>query len=261
MTDLVKYEEAAIEAAKAAGAMLLAGLNEGERVIEFKGDNDIVTEMDRRAEEMVVEALTSAFPDIAILAEEGGASGPESDLKWIIDPLDGTNSYAHRVPHFCVSIGLEMSGEPAVGVVYNPCLDECFTAVKGKGACLNGKPIRVSATAELKKSLVATGFPYDRATSPENNVNYVAAFIPKIQGIRRMGSAALDLCYTAAGRFDGYWELKLQPWDTAAGALILTEAGGSLTDFDGGAYSIYDKQLLASNGQIHDQMIDVLQQA
>ena len=211
VNDLLQYSEAAVKAARAAGALLLAGLNEGERTIEFKGDNDIVTEMDRRAEEIVSEALSSAFPGIAILAEEEGASGPASEMKWIIDPLDGTNSYAHRVPHFCVSIGLEVSGEPAVGVVYNPCLDECFTAVRGDGACLNGRPIRVSGTEELKRSLVATGFPYDRATSPENNVNYMAAFIPKIQGIRRMGSAALDLCYTAAGRFDGYWELKLQP--------------------------------------------------
>ena len=251
------YLEAALEVATIAGKEILAAQS-GERKVEYKGEIDLVTEMDLRAEEIIKEFFASKFPDIAILAEESGLSGSDSNIRWIIDPIDGTTSYSHGIPHFAVSIALEQDGILEVGVVYNPPLNECFSAIKGEGAFLNGRPIEISATRELKRSLLATGFPYDRATSPDNNVAQFNAFLIKAQGIRRFGSAALDLCYTAAGRFDGYWEMKLKPWDTAAGILILTEAGGKVTDFKGGQYSIYEEYLLTSNGHIHSQMINIL---
>ena len=251
------YLEAAVEVATIAGKEVLAAQS-GERKIEYKGEIDLVTEMDLRAEEIITKFLTSKFPDIAVLAEESGLSGSDSNIRWIIDPIDGTTSYSHGIPHFAVSIALEQEGIVEVGVVYNPPLNECFSAIKGEGTFLNRRPLGVSDTRELKRSLLATGFPYDRATSPENNVAQFNAFLMKAQGIRRFGSAALDLCYTAVGRFDGYWEMKLKPWDVAAGILILTEAGGKVTDYKGGKYSIYDRELLSSNGHIHDQMIDIL---
>lgn len=251
------YLEAAIEVAIIAGKEVLAAQSD-LRKVEYKGEIDLVTEMDLRAEEVIKEFLSSRFPHIGMLAEESGSSGSDSNMRWIIDPIDGTTSYSHGIPHFAVSIALEEEGILEVGVVYNPPLNECFSAIKGGGASLNGRAIAVSDTRELNRSLLATGFPYDRATSPDNNVAQFNAFLMKAQGIRRFGSAALDLCYTAAGRFDGYWEMKLKPWDTAAGILILTEAGGKVTDYKGGKYSIYDRELLCSNGHIHDQMIDTL---
>lgn len=254
------YLEAAIQAATIAGSEILAAQSGGSKV-EYKGEIDLVTEMDLRAEEIIKEFLSSKFPHIGMLAEESGLSGSGSSIRWIIDPIDGTTGYSHGIPHFAVSIALEQDGILEVGVVFNPPLNECFSAIKGEGAYLNGSPIGVSDTREIKRSLLATGFPYDRQTSPDNNVAQFNAFLMKAQGIRRLGSAALDLCYTAAGRFDGYWEMKLKPWDTAAGILILTEAGGKVTDYKGGAYSIYDAELLCSNGHIHDQMIDILKEA
>ena len=253
-----RYIEAAGDAAMKAGALLRDGLYNKEKIIEFKGEIDLVTEMDRQAEDLIKNHLADRFPDVAMLAEEGGESGNFSGRRWIVDPLDGTTSYAHGLPHFSVSIALEEDGEVVAGVVYNPCADECFSAVRGGGASLNGRKINVSGTSSLKRSLLATGFPYDRATSKDNNVDNFKAFILKAQGIRRMGSAALDLCYAAAGRFDGYWEMKLSPWDSAAGSVILKEAGGRITDFSGGPYSIYGKELLVSNGLIHEEMITVL---
>ncbi|MDT8316363.1 MAG: inositol monophosphatase family protein [bacterium] len=256
----ILYLEAAMKAAVIAGKEILAAQG-GENKVEYKGEIDLVTEMDLRAEEIIKDFLSSGFPDVAILAEESGLSGSDSNIRWIIDPIDGTTGYAHGIPHFAVSIGLEREGMLEIGAVYNPPLKECFSAIKGGGAFLNGRAIGVSDTKELKRSLLATGFSCDRATSAENNVAQFNAFLMKAQGIRRFGSAALDLCYTAAGRFDGYWEMKLKPWDTAAGILILTEAGGKVTDFKGGGYSIYDDRLLCSNGHIHDQMIDILKGA
>lgn len=256
--EMFRYIEAAGDVAMKAGAVLLDGLYNKEQIVEFKGDINLVTEMDRRAEEVIKNYLSERFPDIAMLAEEGGESGTFSGRRWIVDPLDGTTSYAHGLPHFSVSIALEEDGKIVAGVVYNPCVDECFSAVRGGGASLNGRKIKVSETSSMKRSLLATGFPYDRATSSDNNVDNFNAFILKAQGIRRMGSAALDLCYTAAGRFDGYWEMKLSPWDSAAGSVILEEAGGRITDFSGEPYSIYGQELLVSNGLIHEEMIAVL---
>lgn len=252
------YLNVAIQAARQAGKVLYGALDKKDKQIEFKGENDVVTALDKESEEIIKEILLREFPYIGVLAEEGGESGDASVGRWIIDPLDGTNSFSHGIPHFCVSIALEINGELKVGVVYNPCLDECFTAIKGKGSYLNNKRLTVSSAKELQKSLLATGFPYDKAHREDNNIDNFGNLLLKCQGIRRMGSAALDLCYTAAGRFDGYWELHLKPWDTAAGVLILTEAGGKVSDFKGGTYSIYGSELLTSNGIIHNQMIEVL---
>ena len=258
---LERYLAAAEEAAREAGRLLLSALHDADRKIEYKGEFDLVTEMDRRAEEMIKAFLIHRFPHIAVLAEEGGATGDYSGMRWIIDPLDGTTSYAHRLPHFCVSIALEVEGSPRLGVVYNPCLDECFTALQGEGARLNGRPIRVSQVERVSQGLMATGFPYDREGSGEKIMRPFGAFFLKAQGIRRMGSAALDLCYVAAGRFDGFWEVKLKPWDTAAGVVILREAGGEVTDFSGEAFSIYGESLLASNSLLHDEMMTILRGA
>lgn len=252
-----KEAKAAVTAAKEAGALLKKHLGDAGRV-EFKGAVDIVTEMDRRAESLIKDRLGAAFPDYATLAEESDATETGSERRWIIDPLDGTTNYAHGFPFFCVSIALEDSGGVVLGVVYDPMLDEIFTAEKGGGAYLNGRPISVSSTERLDRSLLATGFPYDIRTSSSNNLDNFSKFSLRAQAVRRAGSAALDLCYVACGRFDGFWELKLHPWDTAAGALIVTEAGGTVTDFSGNSFSIYGDECLATNGVVHGEMIEVL---
>jgi len=247
----------AIQTARAAGALLKESVGRiGE--IEFKGAVDIVTDVDRKSEKLITEAIKKAFPDHGILAEEGPEVVQASPFKWIIDPLDGTTNYSHGFPFFCVSIGFEVSGEVVLGVVYDPMMDELFAAEKGKGAALNGKKMAVSAIDGLGRSLLATGFPYDLRASKENNLDHFSAFSLKAQAIRRAGSAALDLCYIASGRFDGYWEMKLKPWDTSAGSLMVTESGGMITDFQGGPFSIYGTECLASNGLIHEQMKRVL---
>ncbi|MBI5874828.1 MAG: inositol monophosphatase, partial [Deltaproteobacteria bacterium] len=227
--------------------------------IEFKGAIDIVTEMDTKAENLIIKTLKNTFPDHGILTEESQEQKTNSAYRWIIDPLDGTTNYSHGFPVFCVSIALEKNGEIILGVVYNPMLNELFTAEKGKGAYLNNKKIKVSAIAELNKSLLATGFPYDVRTSEQNNIANFANFAVKAQAIRRAGSAALDMCYVACGRFDGFWELKLKPWDTAAAMLIINEAGGMVADFKGNPFSFYSGETLASNGLIHVEMINILQ--
>lgn len=230
----------------------------GVRQISFKGEINLVTDVDRLSERTAVSVLREAFPDHGLLAEEEAREENRSGYLWIIDPLDGTTNYAHGYPSFSVSIGLEREGEVVLGVVYDPMRDELFTARRGAGACLNGRPIKVSANDKLIRSLLATGFPYDRATSAENNLGHFNALIMASQEIRRSGSASLDLCGVAAGRLDGYWELKLQPWDVAAGSLIVREAGGMLTDLSGTRFSIRDSVIVASNGRIHGQMLDIL---
>ncbi len=253
-----RFLHAAHEAALEAGKMLKLGLNERSRVI-FKGAIDLVTNFDHRAQEMILNRLRESFPDHGFLAEEGLNHGERREFRWIIDPLDGTTNYAHGVPIFCVSIGLEFQGRIIVGVVYDPMQDELFEAVAGEGASCNGKEIHVSSETDLGKSLLATGFPYDVRMSPVNNAVHFNNFLTRAQAIRRCGSAALDICYVACGRFDGFWELKLHPWDVAAAGLIAQEAGGRLSDFDGSEFSIYGPEALATNGLIHDQMIRVLQ--
>ena len=226
--------------------------------IDYKGEINLVTEADRRSEEVILSIIKDSYPDHRILAEETGESGNSSPFKWIIDPLDGTTNYAHGYPCFCVSLAVEHEEEVIYGAVYDPVKDELFTAEKGKGAFLNGKEIKTSSTKQLDQSLLCTGFPYDVRDDMDSNMINFRTFLMKAQAVRRDGSAALDLCYTAAGRFDGFWEQKLFPWDVAAGGLLVTEAGGKLSNFKGENFSIYDKEIVASNGIIHDQMTKAL---
>lgn len=248
----------ATEAARTAGAVLLKYKNTGFR-IEHKNPINLVTDADHAAEQAVIDHIRAHFPTHRILAEERGAEAhPHSRYRWIIDPLDGTTNFAHGFPVYAVSIGVEYDGRGVVGVVYDPNRDELFMAQAGSGAYLNGQPIAVSLTDELDRALLVTGFAYDIRDSPNNNLNHFCRFAVKVQGLRRTGSAALDLCYVAAGRFDGFWEVKLSPWDMAAGVVILREAGGTVTDFGGKSHSIYQPELVASNGHIHEAMLDVL---
>ncbi|HEU4369751.1 MAG TPA: inositol monophosphatase family protein [Methylomirabilota bacterium] len=248
----------AVEAARAAGDLLRAGLR-GPRHIAFKGGpTDLVTEMDARAEALVVDRLLAAFPDDAILAEERGAQAGHSGRRWIIDPLDGTTNYAHGLPLYCVSIALEVAGRVELGVAYDPSHDELFVAERGAGAVCNDTRLTVSSTETLGAGLLATGFPYDARTNPDNNLEEYAAFSVRARGVRRLGSAVLYLAWTAAGRFDGYWELRLGAWDVAAGGLMVEEAGGRLTSLSGGPLDLERPAVVASNGRIHDAMLAVL---
>ena len=259
--DVKKFLTAARQAANAAGEIIRAGW-EQPRMIDYKGPIDLVTSVDRTAERSIIEVLQRDFPEHSILAEEDTElAGAASEYRWIIDPLDGTTNFAHGYPQVSVSIALEFSEQIILGLIYDPLRRECFRAVKGQGAALNGTPIRVSAVRELDKALLGTGFPYDRRENADFYLNFFKAFLTRCQGIRRNGSAALDLCYVAGGRLDGFWELKLKPWDIAAGALIVAEAGGSVSDFSGRAFSIYGTETLASNGTIHDEIVHVLQRA
>lgn len=254
MKDFMKL---ASEAARQAGKVLREGLGKRKR-IEYKGEINLVTDIDRRAERVITKLIRTSYPEHAILAEEGKGKKGRTGYKWIIDPLDGTTNYAHGYPCFCSSIALEQEGKVVLGVVYDPLRDELFSAEKAKGAYLNGKRISVSSTGRLIRSLLATGFTYD-IKRDQRNLKHFRNFILSSQAIRRDGSAALDLCYLGAGRFDGFWELKLSAWDVAAGALIVEEAGGKVTDFRGGKFSIYSREILASNGRIHQEMIRILQ--
>jgi len=251
------YLEVAVEAAKLGGDVLKRYYGQ-KKTIEYKGEIDIVTEVDRRSEKLIVDHLASRFPGHSILAEEGTHKVQQSEFKWVIDPLDGTTNYAHDYPFFGVSVALEKSGEVIIGVVYHPIFEELFVAEKANGAYLNGRKIGVSKVDRLRQALLSTGFPYDVQDDCGEAMKHFENFIHAAQAVRRDGSAALDLCYLAMGRFDGFWELRLKPWDTAAGALIVTEAGGQVTDFSGNGYSIYQDQIMASNGLIHGQMQKVL---
>ncbi len=250
-------KKAAVEMALEAGALLKGRLGHAGRV-DFKGEVNIVTEMDRLSEDLIVGRIRRDFPGHGIIAEESDELKAAGAYRWIIDPLDGTTNYSHGYPVFCVSIAFEDHGEVVFGVVYNPMLEELFTAEKGGGAALNGEAIHVSPTPELGRGLLATGFPYDLRTSEVNNFDHFRNFSLRAQAIRRAGSAALDLAYVACGRFDGFWEMKLSAWDTAAAALMVEEAGGRVTDFDGSAFSNFRPRCLASNGLIHDEMLEVL---
>jgi myo-inositol-1(or 4)-monophosphatase len=254
------FLDVACDAARKAGDLLRENIS-GIRQITYKGDINLVTEMDTRSERIIVGTLRTAFPDHGIVAEEETSISRDSGFQWIVDPLDGTTNYAHGYPCFSVSIGLEHEGRMIVGVVYDPMRDELFTAGKGGGAYLNGKRISVSAVDILIKSLLSTGFPYDRKESEKNNMGYFHDLLMASQEVRRDGSAALDLCSVAAGRFDGFWELKLKPWDVAAGSLIVQEAGGRVSDLCGGPARLDAGEIVASNGRIHQQMIDVLKNA
>lgn len=244
----------AITAAKIGGAVLLERL-EQVRTVSFKGPgrSNLVTDADRASEDAILRHITTAFPGHAFLAEEGGGAG-HSDWTWIIDPLDGTTNYAHGVPHFCVTLGVEGPGpngpEVLAGVVYDPTRDEVFAAAKGQGATLNGKPIHVSNTSKLENALLCTGFPYDVQVKPEVPLGLFSKLVVQAQGIRRMGSAALDLAYVACGRYDGYFEFGLQPWDIAAGALLISEAGGAVSRIDGEPFDVRYGDILAASSAL-----------
>jgi len=249
----------AIQTAREAGRILAERIG---RVLQVsnKGDIDLVTESDLASEKLIIERIRSHYPRHAILAEESGeavATEIQSEWKWIVDPLDGTTNYAHGYPCFCVSIGLERSGRIELGVVYDPLRDEVFAAERGRGTTLNERRIRVSSIEELNQAMLCTGFPYDVRERP-HFARHFSNFTMEAQAVRRDGSAALDLAYVAAGRFDGFWEDGLSPWDVAAGVLLVEEAGGRVSDFRGDPLDIYTPQVLVSNGAIHESMMRVL---
>jgi len=257
MSEWLEFLPVAREAAEAAGRLLRRGLDEAVEV-GYKGAVDLVTNFDGRAQEVIVGRISSSYPRHGFLAEEGLRSQEEAEFLWVIDPLDGTTNFAHRLPVFAVSIGLVVGGRPVLGVVLDPVRGDLFTASAGGGARLDGRQVRVSSVDDLGRSLLATGFPYDIRDSPVNNLDHFQNFCLRAQAVRRCGSAALDLCYLACGRFDGFWELKLKPWDVAAGALIVTEAGGRVSDLDGGDHRIDNGETLATNGLIHEAMLEVI---
>ena len=248
----------AIRAVKESGGIQKEWLKK-EKGVELKGEINLVTEVDTICEARIIEIIKKAFPEHNILTEETPMPEGSSPYRWIIDPLDGTTNYVHGYPCFCTSIALEQEGKIVIGAIYDPLLDELFTAQQSKGAFLNGERVSVSTTERLTDALICTGFPYDLRESPVNNVDHFNNFIMEARAVRRDGSAALDLCYVAAGRFDGFWELKLNPWDVAAGKLLVEEAGGVVSDFGGEGLDIYGQETLASNGRIHEEMIGVLE--
>jgi myo-inositol-1(or 4)-monophosphatase len=239
--------------AREAGALLIHHFHQHLK-IEYKGDADLVTAADRAAEVLIRERIRQQWPAHDVLGEEQGLSDRGSEYRWYVDPLDGTTNFAHGFPVFCVSMGLEHKGERIAAVIYDPTRDELFSAEQGKGAQLNGETIHVSKTATVKESLLATGFPsHKRHKNP--NIFFYHQITLHSHGVRRAGSAALDLCNVAAGRFDGFWEFNLNPWDTAAGVLIVQEAGGRVTRFDGSPFEINSHETVASNGLIHDKLL------
>jgi myo-inositol-1(or 4)-monophosphatase len=245
------------EIAREAGAFLMPYFR--RRVaIEYKGEADLVTEADRGSEALIRKRVKALWPDHDVLGEEEGLIDTGSDYRWYVDPLDGTTNFAHSFPMFCVSLGLEHKGIRVAGVVYDPTRDEMFTAAKGGGAFLNGEPIHASKIANLTESLVATGFP-SKKRHKNPNIHFYHQITLKTHGIRRAGSAALDLCYVAAGRLEAFWEFNLNPWDTAAGVVIVEEAGGKVSGFDGAPFQINSNETLASNGLIHGQLLDEFQ--
>jgi myo-inositol-1(or 4)-monophosphatase len=258
--DLAQLTETATEAARVAARLLAQQARDGFQ-IEHKNPINLVTDADRHSEQAIIDVIRARFPGHQILAEERGLKTTDrSPYRWIIDPLDGTTNFAHGFPAYCVSIGLEYEERLLLGVVLDPTREELFVAQAGGGASLNGTSLRVSRAQKLDEALLVTGFAYDIRETSQNNLDHFARFALRAQGLRRTGSAALDLCYVASGRFDGFWELKLNPWDTAAGVLMVREAGGRVTDFSGAPFSIYGQHIVASNGLIHDEMLMVLAQ-
>jgi myo-inositol-1(or 4)-monophosphatase len=248
------YLAAAVEIAREAGAILREEFNRPLQ-ISYKGDVDLVTQADKRSESAIVARITEYFPEHAIAAEEGTGheSASASEFRWHVDPLDGTTNFAHGYPCFCVSLALAQKNTILAGVVYNPFYDELFAAARGEGATLNGRPIRVSKNSTVATSLLCTGFPvHDRKSTP--NLQYYGDFTMRSHGVRRDGAAALDLACVAAGRFDGFWEFGLKKWDTAAGLLLVEEAGGKVSDFSGAPYQLGGPLILATNALIHEEM-------
>jgi myo-inositol-1(or 4)-monophosphatase len=248
--------------AREAGALLIHHFHQGLK-IEYKGDADLVTAADRASEALIRERVATQFPSHDVLGEEQGLKDRGSEYRWYVDPLDGTTNFAHGYPVFCVSLAIEHrsngTGTRIAAVVYDPTRDELFSAEKGKGSQLNGKPIQVSKISQMKECLVATGFPsHKRHKNP--NIHFYHEITLKTHGVRRAGSAALDLCCVACGRFDGFWEFNLNPWDTAAGVLIIEEAGGRVSRFDGSSFQLDSRETLGSNGLVHDALVQEFQE-
>jgi len=248
-----EFVPAMTEIAREAGALLLEYFRQRVK-IEYKGDVDLVTVADRKSEALILERIRAKWPSHDVLGEEGARIETGSDYRWYVDPLDGTTNFAHGFPVFCVSLAIERKGERVAGVLFDPTRDELFAAEKGSGAYLNGEPIHVSKTANLKECLVATGFPsHKRHKNP--NIFFYHQLTLRTHGVRRAGSAALDLASVAAGRFDGFWEFNLNPWDTAAGVLLVQEAGGTVTDFKGGPFQLQSRETVATNGIVHNALL------
>lgn len=252
-----KVTETAINAARKAGALMKERLGKIKN-IDYKGAFNIVTDVDKASEKIILEILCAEFPDYSVLAEEGGAMSSGSQKRWLIDPLDGTTNYTHSYPFFCVSIGFEDAGEVVAGVVYNPIADELFWAEKGAGAWLNQDRIHVSRSQSLSTSLLATGFPPDTKRAADDNMLRFVTLTDRSHGVRRDGAAALDLCFVACGRLDGFWETKLSPWDTAAGIVLVREAGGRVSNLQGQPFDLSAGYILATNGLIHEEILEIL---
>ena len=251
------FKKTAINAALKAGRYIIKNIGR-VRQVRDKGEINVVTEVDKKAEKIIVGTISKIFPFHDFLGEEGKYRGNKSDFKWIIDPLDGTTNFLHTFPFFCVSVALTYRSDVLVGVVYDPVRNELFCAEKGKGAFLNGKRIGISKIRDIGKALVATGFAYNVREGGKKNIRNFTRLLKTAQAVRRAGSAALDMCYVACGRFDGFWEYYLHAWDTAAAVRIVEEAGGKITKLDGKKFSIYDKEILVSNSKIHAQMTQSL---
>jgi myo-inositol-1(or 4)-monophosphatase len=246
----------AIQLAKLGGDALKKYWGNLSLIEEKTNPADLVTEADKESERVIFAEIQRRFPSHALLGEESGATGnQEGEYLWVVDPLDGTTNYAHQYPYFSVSIALVHRGQPVVGVVFHPLYNELFVGIKGEGAALNGQPVKVTQTDSLTRSLLATGFPYNRRETPKNNYAEFCRITSLTQGVRRQGSAALDLAYVACGRLEGFWELGLKPWDTAAGVLLVEEAGGTVSDYSGKPFDIFTDSVLATNGSIHEQMV------
>lgn len=255
-----KILDAAIDAAMKAGKILNEGFRTSFKISSKEGRNNFVTEYDLLSETIIIETLKKHFPDSYFLAEESGNSGTKKDnkIKWIIDPLDGTTNFAHSLPIFCISIAAELNNEIICSTIYQPVLDEMFLAYKGSGATRNGNTIVVSESTDFDSSFLVTGFPYNVNENPCDCIEVFVDIIKQGIPVRRLGSAALDLAYVAAGIFDGFWEIELNPWDIAAGALLVEEAGGRVTTYTDSEFSVYGKSILATNGLIHSKAVDIL---
>jgi len=256
--DLELVKRVGIAAAYKGQRVLLSHYGKGKSKVDKKGAIDLVTEADKESEKTIIGTIKKSFPDHTILAEESGLNKGKADYKWIVDPLDGTTNFAHQLGLFSISIAFVLGDVIVMGIVLSPVTGELFTAVKGKGAELNGRPIKVSNAQKVSESLLVTGFPYDLINCFNPLMTRFSNCLKASQGIRRLGSAAMDLCFLACGRFDGFWEQNLKPWDTAAGELIAREAGATITDFSNKPFNIYKNEILATNGNVHEEMLLLL---